>query len=240
MSEPELPAVESPPSSPENTRTPDVALETSVQNALRTLHEAERTSKSRLQETAEAQKLAAEYKALQESAKENPATLLEKFGLSLEDLDALRTETVDPFQQTTQSVQEIREELAAMKAAKKAEADQLAYEQVRQAVHQSVSTEDYPMINTFGVQAKDIVYQRVVSAYENGTPISESQAASEVEKELEGLRNLLLGEKVNEPKSSPDTLTNPMAGTNANKLNYRDLTLAEQDALFTQRLSNLK
>lgn len=241
--DPEItPSIESPPvgedASPSVESTPE--LESSVQAAIRAIHSAESQARASRTELNEQVRLAKEYQELQAKAKEQPLDVINKFGLSLDDIEALRTTSVDPHEATTQKMQAMQEQFDALVASQRKEKADAAYAEVRSAVHHFASNEtDYPHINRVGDKAKDLVYERVVAAYKSGSPLSESQAASEVEKELEAMRSLLLGEKASEQSPSTDTLTNPMSGTNGKQLSYKGLSLKEQDELFANRLSNL-
>ena len=217
----ETPA-EAPAASPDPVAAPRAA------EALKALISQEKASREAHQAAQEQQAAIAQSRAMQELAKSDPVSFLERSGIKREDISKRLDDTADPVSGIREDISTLRTELQQQREAAEQARMDAALSEARSQVHSYVqSAEDTPLVRATG--SADQVWQVMTNHHQaTGQVISEAEAARQVEAHLssqidkllegESTRAILeekLREKAAVPSAAPEskqrsTLTNQM------------------------------
>jgi len=241
---------------PETPAQPDPVQAPRAAEALRALMNQEKQAREAKAAAAEHQMAVEQSRALQDLAKADPVSFLERAGVPREEISQRLTQGADPVSGIREDISALKTELQEQReAADRARMD-AALAEARSQVHRYIQeSEDNPLVRATG--SAEQVWQLMANHHQStGQVLSEAEAARQVESHLSGqIDKLLEGEATRalleekmkqlgaqpqaaapEPKHSA-TLTNAMqtaenqrVRTNPN--HSREQSLAEAAALL--------
>lgn len=162
--------------------------------AFKALMDREKTLRQREQQLSQKERELSQYANLPQLAKERPLDALRTIGVEYEDLvkrvsKGERPDPVDPIRQEMESLKAQLQELKQREFdAERMTAAQRAQQSVREFVG---SSEDFTLTKT--LDAADMVFDLIQARHAAGEPVSEADAAREVEAYLSGLVEKALG-----------------------------------------------
>jgi hypothetical protein len=185
---------------PEAPETPAVAAPDPVAapraaEALKALISQEKASRDAHQAAQEQQSAIAQSRAMQELAKSDPVSFLERSGIKREDISQRLDEGADPVSGIREDISTLRTELQQQREAAEQARMDAALSEARSHVHSYIqSAEDAPLVRVTG--SADQVWQVMTNHHQaTGQVISESEAARQVEAHLSSqIDKLLEGE----------------------------------------------
>lgn len=213
-----------------------------IAKALQDLKSVDATAIAQKKAFEDARAQASKFQTLQKLAS-NPETqsqVLQAFGI---DPEKLKPSQPDPTSSLKSELESVKQELEALRGYSKQTAREKALQETKSAVYSYVEgNEEFPAINGYGQEAKDLVFQTMVSQLEStGELKSEEDAAREVEQTLRETYERLHGVfgSGSTPKPRP-TLTNQTAGTSSPHMSIAELEASGEhekaQRLFHERL----
>lgn len=216
--------------------------------ALRLLNDRESSIRQRHEQFKQKERLVNEYQELQQLAQTDKVEALKRIGVSLDELDSLRTQSSDPYADLRNDMQAKYDQLSeALSRVERREQDMAranVHAEIKSAVNSHVdSSNEYPLVSAAGEEARDLVFQYILNAHQTeGRAVSEAEAASEVEARLTKLAEQLVPAYQAKNKLSANkptnTLTNSLAGQTVNETSYSGLNPEEQFQLLLSRFNS--
>ena len=185
---PEAPA-EAPVAAPDPVAAPRAA------EALKALISQEKASRDAHQAAQEQQSAIAQSRAMQELAKSDPVSFLERSGIKREDISQRLDEGADPVSGIREDISTLRSELQQQREAAEQARMDAALSEARSHVHTYVQgADETPLVRVTG--SADQVWQVMTNHHQaTGQVISEAEAARQVEAHLSSqIDKLLEGE----------------------------------------------
>ena len=205
------------------------------------------TRETRVAEKQEA-RAQAELEALKKQLAEDPLAVLQSQGVSYDQLTqrVLESGGPNPTEFVKQEVGRLEQLIRERDEAERRAAQQRAIVEAEREVMQFVqNNKEFPLLNAMGMQGA--VFDRVIASIENGQPISEEEAAREVEAHLSSVLEQALGNEdirskyLPEPEPQqiqlqPPTLTQDMATTPSKPVSTKPMTDDERHQAFAAML----
>lgn len=190
--------------------------------------------------------LEAETQKLLALAKHNPIAFLEAQGVTLDSLNAMKTEQDDPFAQMRTELQQMRDYITRQEEEKVRTERESRLEGMRSSVEQWVAAQDnFPLTKAWG--AGRLVAQVIEDAYAtDGRELSDVEAAEVVEGHIKerlaqvaktnpDLIRSLLPQVEQAEKAKSATLTNNIAAASSRNVTEEDDLLAMLAAALPER-----
>lgn len=202
------PATEAAPAAPKSDLTPRPAQ---PPGALKALLEREKQLREREESLKAWEREVEEVRGLRELAKRDKGALMEKFGLSREDLPEKKAD--DPVAQLQEKLAQMEKYVTDMQKREQESQREQAFSQAKDSLKAWIDTvPDYEPIRKVG--AYDAVFDHIQATYQaTGKVLSEEEAAGEVNARLMELARAMapLLQEVKPQNSHPKTLTGSLA-----------------------------
>lgn len=209
-----------------------------VANSLKTVLSKEAALRKQQGEIKQIRQAEQEVNELRTLAKTDPAEFLRRQGISLDSLRE-QAEEVDPINEIVAQLEELKAQVQQKELAEEESKKQSELATLQAQVSSWVSdSEDYPFISVIGEDGGTLVFQKMISKFdESGEILSEEEAAREVNAELERLAQSLSKalQKTQQSENKPQTLTNEQSSQSVPSLEKPN-SWDEFKRLATERL----